>query len=70
MNPNPFVEVLHIPVESEQGFWELINMRGETVAKGLGNTISGTQLESGVYLLKYGGAKGKVKTALTFRKND
>jgi hypothetical protein len=45
-------------------------MRGETVAKGLGNTISGTQLESGVYLLKYGGSKGKVKTALTFRKND
>lgn len=68
--PNPFVEVLHIPVESEQGFWELINMRGETVAKGLGNTISGSQLESGVYLLKYGGSKGKVKTALTFRKND
>jgi len=68
--PNPFSSILHIPGQSDHGFWELFNMSGDKIASGNGKVFSGSDLKVGIYLLKYVDCDGNLKSALTYKRNN
>jgi len=68
--PNPFTAFLHLPIQTESTYWDLLNLQGEIVAQGYGKRISGQQLKTGFYLLRYQNESGNRVSVLTYRKND
>ncbi len=59
LSPNPFSSEFKIESQIE-GVWKLYDLNGKIVAKGTGNTVDGSGLTSGVYLLSASGSTVKV----------